>query len=87
MSKLTGQKKKTLPAIHHGLILAGQFKVILLMFLSCLLLKTSSCNEKSQNTGQVMLSPENKRGKVVRKVLPEGSEKVAPETLPGVYLL
>lgn len=74
MSKPSRQKKKTFPAIHHRLIL------ILLMFLSCLHLKTSSPDKKSRNTGQVMLSPENKREKV-------GTEKVVPETLPGVYLL
>lgn len=67
-----GRRKRPLEPFIIDYILAGQFKVILLMFLPCLLLKTSSPNKKSQNTGQVMLSPENKRQK--------------PETLPGIYL-
>ena len=81
MSKPSRQKERTFPALPHGVVLAGQFKVILLMFLSCLLFKTSSLNENSWNTGKVMPSPENKkRGKVY-------AEKVVPESLPGTYLL
>lgn len=78
LNSVSRRKRSFQPFIIDS-ILAGQFKVILSMFVSCLLLKTSSPNKKSQNTGQVMLSPENNRGKVC-------SEKVVPETLPGIYL-
>lgn len=74
-----GRRKRPFQPFIIDSVLDGQFKVILLMFLSCLLLKASSPNKKSPNTGQVMLSPENKRGKVCTK-------KVVPETLPGIYL-
>lgn len=81
MSKPSRQKERTFPALTHGLVLTGKFKVILLMFLSCLLFKTSRLQENSQNTGQVMPSPENKkRGKAC-------AEKVVPESLPGTDLL